>query len=77
MWFATPKASAPPLPPSPITIEITGTVKPAISTRLRAIASLWPRCSAAFPGYAPFVSMKQIIGLLNFSACFIKRSAFR
>jgi len=38
--FATPNASAPPLPPSPITILITGTVKPAISTRFLAIASL-------------------------------------
>ena len=41
-----------------------------------AIASPCPRSSAPIPGYAPFVSIKVIIGLLNFSACFIKRIAF-
>ncbi len=38
----TPIASAPPEPPSPITVEITGTVSRLITSRLTAIASDWP-----------------------------------
>src|SRR5699024_2276124 len=46
----TPNPSAPPDPPSPMTIEIIGTFKPAISTRFLAIASLCTRSSASLPG---------------------------
>ena len=74
--LATPSASAPPLPPSPVTIDNTGTVRLLISYRFFAIASPWPRSSAPRPQYAPGVSIKHITGLLNFSACFISLSAF-
>ena len=43
-------ANAPPEPPSPITVQITGTFKVDISRKLRAIASDWPRSSAPMPG---------------------------
>ena len=46
----TPIASAPPEPPSPITVQMIGTRSSDISSRLRAIASLWPRSSAPTPG---------------------------
>ena len=75
--LATPSASAPPLLPSPVTTDTTGTVSVLISIRQRAIASPCPRSSAAMPGYAPGVSMNVITGRPNFSACFISRSAFR
>ena len=45
-----PMASAPPLPPSPVTTAIIGTRSPAISFRLRAMASACPRSSAPMPG---------------------------
>ena len=48
--FPTPIASAPPLPPSPVTVTITGTRSRAISRRLQAIASACPRSSAPIPG---------------------------
>ena len=35
-----------------------------------------PLSSAPIPGYAPFVSINVITGLLNFSACFINLIAF-
>ena len=75
--LAIPRPKAPPLPPSPMTMEITGTDNDAISIRLRAIDSLCPRSSAALPGYAPFVSINVKIGRPNFSACFISRKALR
>ena len=74
--FATAFAKAPPLPPSPITIVRTGTFSPDISNILFAIASPCPLSSASIPGYAPGVSTKQIIGRLNFSACFISLIPF-
>src|SRR5437867_12854853 len=43
--FPTPIASAPPLPPSPVTTATTGTRSADISRRLRAMASAWPRSS--------------------------------
>ena len=69
-------ANAPPLEPSPITIHIIGTFRLAISIIFLAIASPWPLSSAPIPGYAPGVSINVIIGLLNFSACFISLNAF-
>ena len=38
------------LEPSPVTTAMTGTVRPLISIRLRAMASPWPRSSASLPG---------------------------
>ena len=70
-------ANAPPEPPSPITVQITGTLSCDISRKLRAIASAWPRSSAPIPGYAPGVSIKVMIGKLKRSAISIKRNALR
>ena len=72
-----PMPSAPPEPPSPITMQMTGTRRRLISRRFTAMLSAWPRCSAPMPGYAPGVSMKVTMGSLNFSASFILRSALR
>src|SRR5699024_10275133 len=58
-------------------MQMIGTLRPAISFRLYAMASLCPRSSDCFPESAPFVSIKLIIGRLNFSACFICLIAFR
>ena len=74
--FPSPNAKAPPLDPSPIIILIVGTVKLAISNIELAIASPCPLSSAPIPGYAPFVSIKVITGLWNFSACFINLIPF-
>ena len=41
------------------------------------MASPWPLSSASTPQKAPGVFTKLIMGLLNFSACFIRRSALR
>ena len=43
-------ASAPPLPPSPVTVTMIGVRRLAISRRLYAIASACPRSSASMPG---------------------------
>ena len=43
-------ASAPPLPPSPVTVTMIGVSSRAISRRFQAIASAWPRSSASTPG---------------------------
>src|SRR5258708_3711313 len=43
---ATPSASAPPQPPSPITVAMIGVSRRLISKRLRAMPSLCPRSSA-------------------------------
>jgi len=72
-----PIASAPQLPPSPVTTATIGVRSPAISRRFLAIASACPRSSAPSPGYAPGVSMKVTKGLPNFSARCMSRSAFR
>ena len=48
--FPTPKANAPPLPPSPVTIEITGTFKSNIFIIDWEMASPCPRSSAPNPG---------------------------
>ena len=72
----TPIASAPPEPPSPIMTEIIGVDIFDISSKFFAIASLCPRSSAPSPGYAPGVSIKEIIGRLNFSANFINLKDF-
>src|SRR5216110_3843536 len=45
-------ASAPPEPPSPVTVTMIGTGSRAISRRFLAIASPCPRSSASIPGYA-------------------------
>ena len=47
---ATAMPRAPPEPPSPITMLTIGVSRRAISRRLTAIASAWPRCSAPTPG---------------------------
>ena len=52
---------APPLPPSPIIIEIIGVLICEISKRFLAMASPWPLSSAPSPGYAPGVSTNVII----------------
>ena len=75
--FATAMASAPPLPPSPITMESTGTIRSDISKRFLAMASPCPRSSASSPQKAPGVSTKHTTGRPNVSACFMRRSAFR
>ena len=46
----TAMASAPPEPPSPITLTMIGVRSRAISNRLRPMASDWPRSSASIPG---------------------------
>ena len=46
----TPRARAPPLPPSPVTTETIGTVRRLDRARVRAMASAWPRASASRPG---------------------------
>ena len=46
----TPMASAPPEPPSPITVEMIGTRSRLITSRFTAMASAWPRSSAPMPG---------------------------
>ena len=43
-------ASAPPLPPSPVTTATMGVGRPAISRRFRAIASAWPALLGAEAG---------------------------
>ena len=74
---ATASANAPPLPPSPITTDRIGTFMDDISNRFLAMASPCPRSSASIPQNAPGVSTNRRIGRLNFSACFLRRSAFR
>ena len=46
----TAMASAPPLPPSPVTLTMMGVGRRDISRRLWAMASAWPRSSASSPG---------------------------
>ena len=46
---ATHSASAPPLPPSPVTTLTMGTARPLMARRLRAMASPCPRSSAPTP----------------------------
>ena len=57
------KAMAPPDPPSPIIIEIFGTVSAMQHSIELAIADACPLCSAPKPGYAPGVSIKVITGI--------------
>ena len=71
------RAIAPPEPPSPIMIEIVGTLSSILHSIDFAIASAWPLSSAPTPGYAPGVSTKIIIGILNLSANFINLIDFR
>ena len=73
----TASAKAPPLPPSPRSTLTTGTVRPAMATRLSAMALPWPRSSASVPQKAPWVSTKQRIGRPNFSASRMRRSDLR
>jgi len=49
---AAASANAPPLPPSPVITDITGTVSLSIAAILPAIALLCPLLSASMPGYA-------------------------
>ena len=60
-----------------MTVTMIGIRRPAISYRLRPIASDCPRSSASIPGYAPGVSTNVNNGSSNFSASFISRSALR
>ena len=48
--FPTPRARAPPLPPSPVNTDTTGTVSSLIIARVEAMASPWPCSSASLPG---------------------------
>ena len=48
-WSATPRARAPPLPPSPMSTDTMGVRRPAIFTRFSAMAWPWPRSSAPRP----------------------------
>jgi len=48
--IATPIPRAPPLPPSPITMQITGVGRRDISNMELAITWAWPRSSAPMPG---------------------------
>ena len=48
--LVTPSASAPPEPPSPMTMEMEGTPREDMTSRLTAMASAWPRSSAPMPG---------------------------
>ena len=56
--FEEAKAIAPPEPPSPIMIEMFGTVSDIQHSIEFAIAEACPLCSAPKPGYAPGVSIK-------------------
>ena len=47
---ATANAKAPPLPPSPITIEMVGVGRSLMSAMDRAISRAKPRSSASMPG---------------------------
>ena len=69
--------SAPPLPPSPLTMTMIGVSSSIISRRLTAMASATPRSSDSMPGYAAGVSTKMMTGRLNFSARRMARSALR
>ena len=75
--FAEARAIAPPLPPSPIIIEIKGTFKDMQHSIELDIASAIPRVSDPTDGYAPGVSINDIIGILNLFANNIKRCALR
>src|SRR6478609_3409770 len=48
--------SAPPLPPSPLTMTMTGVSSSIMSRRFTAIASATPRSSDSMPGYGPGVA---------------------
>ena len=48
--FEDAKAIAPPEPPSPIIIEMFGTVNDILCSIELAIADAWPLCSAPIPG---------------------------
>src|SRR3954468_20231604 len=74
---ATPRASAPPEPPSPITTAIQAVGNADISRIFRASAPDWPRSSAPSPGWAPGVSISVITAAPNLAASFISLSAFR
>ena len=63
-----PMPSAAPEPPSPITMQTIGVRIRDISSRLVAISWAWPRSSAPIPGYAPGVSIRQMIGSLYLAA---------
>ena len=69
--FDDAKAIAPPLPPSPIIIEIFGTQSDMDVSIDFAMDSAIPRSSDPGSGEAPGVSIKEITGILNFSASFI------
>ena len=66
--MAMPKA--PPEAPSPMMMQITGTLSINISLILRAIACPWPLSSASKPGNAPGVSTNVTTGRSNFSASY-------
>ena len=47
---ASPMPKPPPEPPSPITRLTIGVLRSDITSKLFAIASCWPECSALTPG---------------------------
>ena len=59
--LADAKAIAPPEPPSPIITDMIGTLKDMQHSIELAIACACPLCSAPMPGYAPGVSINEII----------------
>ena len=61
--FDEAKAIAPPDPPSPIIIEMFGTVNDMQHSIELAIAEACPLCSAQSPGYAPGGSIKLTTGI--------------
>ena len=54
-----------------------GTRSWLIASRFSAIANAWPRSSATSDGSAPGMSIRVTIGMPNFSAWRISRSALR
>src|SRR5665647_3867588 len=74
---ATARARAPPEPPSPITVAMTGTLRRAILSMVSAMARAWPPSSAATPGYAPGVSTNDSTGRPCLSARANSRCALR
>ena len=74
--FEEANAIAPPEPPSPIIIAKVGTLSSIQHSIDLAMASACPLSSAPTPGYAPGVSMKEIIGILNLFAKFINLIVF-
>ena len=63
--------------PSPMTAATLGTPTPRQTSIEWAIASAWPRSSAARPGKAPGVSTSEMMGRSKRSASCMSRAALR